>query len=166
MAENGALPTQAHACASEIFPSQNQSDWKKRGIAKSAFVVAFFTLLSRVAGLVRDMVVFHVFGATGATDAFFVALTIPNILRRFVAEGAMTVSFVPIYTEVRETEGKASAKEFLAQTFGLLLLAVPAIVVIGILASKWVVLGFASGFQADSEKLALAVDLTRLLRPV
>ena len=89
----------------------------QEGITKGASTVAFFTMISRIAGLIRDTVLFHIFGATGITDAFFIAFTIPNVLRRFVAEGALTVAFVPVYTDIKEKRGREEGRRFFGKNF-------------------------------------------------
>ena len=68
-------------------------------ITRAAGVIGSLTLLSRVLGLVRDMVIAYFFGARAETDAFYVAYRIPNLLRRFLAEGSLTISFIPVFTE-------------------------------------------------------------------
>ena len=78
---------------------------EKKQISRAAGILTFATLTSRVAGLIRDMVVAAVFGAGMLTDAFFVAFTIPNLLRRFFAEGSLTAAFVPTFTDVLQHQG-------------------------------------------------------------
>jgi len=149
---------------STIEPERKQVSEKGR-IAQSAVVVAFYTVLSRVAGLVRDIVVFHIFGVSGITDAFFVAFTIPNILRRFVAEGGLTVAFIPVYLEVKEKEGPEKARALLSTTLGVLILFLLVLVAVGVLCAKSLVYMFASGFSDSPEKMAVTVELTRWLFP-
>lgn len=134
-------------------------------IAGHAGVVAFFTTLSRIAGLVRDQVTLHVFGATATTDAFFVAFTIPNTLRRFVAEGALTISFIPVYSDVRRHEGEDEAKKFYASTLGLLLIVLTVLVILGIIFASSMVYAFASGFAQHPAQMAMATWLTQLMYP-
>lgn len=136
-----------------------------RALARGAGVIAIFTLISRVAGLIRDLVITHVFGASGITDVFFMAFTIPNVLRRLVAEGSLTTIFTPIYKGVQEKEGKDAASAFFAAMFGLVLTVVLAITVVGIIAAPLIVYLFASGFANDAEKFATTVWLTRSLFP-
>ena len=90
-------------------------------ILKHAGTVTFFTFLSRILGAARDLVIAHFFGAGWMTDAFVQAFTIPNILRRLTAEGAMNLAFIPIYTEIRERKNRDEAKKFAAKTLGLVL---------------------------------------------
>ena len=75
-------------------------------IARAAGVVGGATLLSRIFGFLRDMIVAQLFGAGMSTDAFFVAFRIPNLLRRLVGEGSLTVSFIPVYTEYLNRRSK------------------------------------------------------------
>lgn len=139
---------------------------RKRGsVARAAVVVGVLTLVSRVAALVRDLAISHVFGATRLTDVFFMAFTIPNVLRRLVAEGGTTVAFIPVYTQVREKDGQETARRFLAATFGLVLVGVLVMTVVGVLAAPALVWAFASGFADEPEAFALGVELTRWLFP-
>src|SRR5512135_997567 len=84
---------------------------ENRQIARAAGLVGFFTLISRIAGLARDSVVGYGFGAGMAADAFFVAFRVPNLLRRFVAEGAMSVAFIPVFTDYLTTRSRQEAVE-------------------------------------------------------
>ena len=101
----------------------------KGQMARSAGVVGLFTLLSRVLGLVRDAVVAATF-AKRATDAFFVAFTIPNVLRRLLAEGSLTVAFIPVFTEIREKEGEDRARVMLSNMLGATLVVLLLVVVV------------------------------------
>lgn len=140
-------------------------DQSARRVTRAALVVGGLTLASRIAGLVRDLVISHVFGATRTTDVFFIAFTIPNVLRRLVAEGGVTVAFIPVYAEVRENDGLAEARRFLKATFGLALVGVAALTVLGILFAPQLVWLFASGFADEPEVFELGVALTRWLFP-
>ncbi|HEX9910465.1 MAG TPA: lipid II flippase MurJ, partial [Desulfatiglandales bacterium] len=72
---------------------------EKENVSRAAGTVGFYTLLSRILGLVRDIVLAYFFGSKMAADAFFVAFRIPNLLRRFFAEGSLTIAFIPVFTE-------------------------------------------------------------------
>ncbi|MGZ3495325.1 MAG: lipid II flippase MurJ, partial [Thermodesulfobacteriota bacterium] len=87
-------------------------------ITKAATLIGIGTLLSRISGFLRDMVVAYFFGAAMATDAFFVAFRIPNLWRRLVGEGSMTISFIPVYTEylTRRTEKESEEITHIAFT--------------------------------------------------
>ena len=84
--------------------------------------MAMATLLSRIGGLVRDVLVARLFGAGLATDAFFVAFTIPNLLRRFFAEGSLSAAFVPTFSEVLHQRGEEEAQRLANRCMTLLLL--------------------------------------------
>ena len=137
----------------------------KKSVVRNATVVAFFTAISRVFGLLRDLVTFHYFGVSMLTDAFFIAFTIPNMLRRFVAEGALTVAFIPIYSEVKKQKGKEEAIKFFKAILGLLLIVVILLTVVGVFFAKYWVIALASGFSFSTEKFELTVLLTRYLFP-
>ncbi len=138
---------------------------RRATLARSAGVVAFFTLLSRILGLVRDMVVAYAFGSGAHADAFFVAFRIPNLFRRLVAEGALTVSFLPVYTECLENGTPEEADRVVRITFSLLSVSVAVISLAGVVLSPWVIQVFAPGFRADPEKFRLAVSLNRIVFP-
>ncbi|RME36800.1 MAG: murein biosynthesis integral membrane protein MurJ, partial [Deltaproteobacteria bacterium] len=134
---------------------------EKRNIARSTVVLGVATICSRIGGLVRDMVVAWTFGAGYATDAFFVAFTIPNLLRRFFAEGSLTAAFVPTFTEVCELQGEAEARRVANICWTLLTLVMIAVTLVGLLASPWLVKGIGYGFGSVQGKLALTDGLNR-----
>ncbi len=78
------------------------------------------TMVSRIFGLVRDIVISSVFGANAATDAFWVAFRIPNFMRRLFAEGSFTTAFVPVFTEIKETRPHSDLKTLISRTAGTL----------------------------------------------
>lgn len=123
------------------------------------------TLLSRVFGLLRDITLATVFGASGGTDAFLVAFKIPNFMRRLFGEGAFSQAFVPVFSEYKETRSKAELKDLVnhvAGTMGgfLLLLAL-----LGMVFAPLVVYIFAPGFARDAEQLQLTAELLRITFP-
>ena len=132
-----------------------------RALYGSAGVVTFFTLLSRVLGMARDLVISHRFGAGSATDAWVQAFRIPNALRRLTAEGSMTIAFVPVYVEERAREGREAALRFARQALGLVLAVTLALSALGMIFSETLTLVFSPGFQADPEKFALTAALLR-----
>lgn len=142
----------------------NASD-EAASIYGRAGVVTLFTLLSRVMGMARDLVVSHRFGAGSATDAWVQAFRIPNALRRLTAEGSMTIAFIPIYVSVREQEGAGQARRFAQQVLGLVLFATALLTAAGMLLSPWITVAVAPGFLGDPEKYSLAVDLMRWTFP-
>jgi putative peptidoglycan lipid II flippase len=133
-------------------------------IVRRAGVVATGTLTSRILGAVRDAVVAAVF-ALGATDAFWLAFTIPNALRVLLGEGAVSAAFVPVFTEVRERESLARAKQFYGNLFGAMAAVLLVVTVVGIACAPWIVKGYAWGFQRDEALFETTVALTRLLFP-
>jgi putative peptidoglycan lipid II flippase len=139
------------------------SDHKK--IAKAAVVVGGATLLSRIFGFIRDMVVAQLFGAGMASDAFFVAFRIPNLLRRLVGEGSLTASFIPVYSEYIAQKTKEEGNELVQISFSVLSVFLILITTLGIAFSPWIVKIMAYGFSEDPEKLHLTVFLTRIMFP-
>jgi putative peptidoglycan lipid II flippase len=137
----------------------------KEKIIKAAGVVSAATLISRIVGYVRDMLVADLFGAKTAADAFFVAFRIPNLLRRLTAEGAMTAAFVPVYTEVYEKDGKRRAFELACNIITLLGVALVVISVAGVLTAPWVVTALAPGFTSSEHTFNLTTLLTRIMFP-
>lgn len=134
-------------------------------IARSIAKVGGNALISRILGFVRDLVVARVFGADAATDAFFVAFRIPNLMRRLFAEGAFALAFVPVLSEYRAQRGPAALKRFVDDIAGTLGLGLLAVTVLGILGAPLLVLAFAPGFAAAPGQQALAADMLRLTFP-
>ncbi|MEW6265508.1 MAG: murein biosynthesis integral membrane protein MurJ [Thermodesulfobacteriota bacterium] len=134
-------------------------------ITKAAGIVGSATLLSRVLGLVRDQVTAYFFGAGLVADAFFVAFRIPNLLRRLLAEGALTVSFIPIFTEYLTTRSREDAFRVFRASLTLFTLVLILVTVLGVAASPWIIRVFAPGFYDEPEKFALTVYLTRIMFP-
>jgi len=138
---------------------------ENRQIARAAGLVGFFTLISRVGGLVRDAVVGYYFGTGMAADAFFVAFRIPNLLRRFVAEGAMSTAFIPVFTDYLTNRSREEAVKAASALATLMVILLAVLTVIGIIfAPFWTAL-FAPGFVEEPGKFALTVTLTRLVFP-
>jgi putative peptidoglycan lipid II flippase len=134
-------------------------------IFRGSVVSAAGTGLSRVAGAFRDVVLSHVFGAGRASDAFWLAWTVPSIFRRFVADEGLTGALIPAVGQAEEAEGDARARRLANTALAALLLACAVVCVGGILAAPWLVDVFAWGFTRDPEKYALTVSLTRWLFP-
>ena len=134
-------------------------------LTRAAGVVSFFTLLSRVMGLLRDMIVGYLFGAQGATDAFFVAFRIPNLLRRLTAEGALTAGFIPVFTDYLTHKGRDEAMAVARIVFTFVVIFLAVLTFCGVLFADPLIRLFAPGFLGDPEKFGLAVFLTRLMFP-
>ncbi|MGD9170495.1 MAG: murein biosynthesis integral membrane protein MurJ, partial [Candidatus Thiodiazotropha sp.] len=128
--------------------------------------VGSHTMLSRILGFVRDLVFAHWFGASAATDAFFVAFKIPNFLRRLFAEGSFSVAFVPVLTEYRAKRSKQALQAFTDRMAGSLGLVVLLVSLVGVVAAPILVMVFAPGFWNESEgKYELTVGMLRLTFP-
>lgn len=134
-------------------------------LLRALATVSGMTLLSRILGFVRDFVIARAFGAGLATDAFFVAFKLPNLLRRMFAEGAFSQAFVPIlgeYKNKRSPEDTRTLVDHVASLLSMLLFAVTAV---GIAAAPLLVWVSAPGFSADAGKFELTVTLTRITFP-
>ena len=134
-------------------------------VAKAAGIVGISTMASRIFGFIRDMVVAAFFGAGLATDAFFVAFRIPNLLRRLIGEGSLTVSFVPVFTDYLNKKSKDEALELANIAFTLLSIILVVVSLLGVLFSPLIVTLIAPGFVKTPEQFALAVFLNRLMFP-
>ena len=136
-----------------------------RGFLRSTTVVGSLTLLSRISGVVRDMVYSQAFGAGTLMDAFLVAFKIPNFLRRLTAEGAFSQAFVPVITEYKVRKEHAEVRRLIAGVsgvFGVLLFVITAI---GVIAAPVLAFLFAPGFRDDGEQFDLTVEMLRFTFP-
>ena len=122
-------------------------------------------MLSRLLGLLRDVVLANLIGANGNADAFFVAFKIPNFLRRLFAEGAFAQAFVPVLADTREKGGQAAVRELVDRVAGVLGGVLLLLTLITVMASPIVATIFAPGFLRDPAKLALTGDLIKLTFP-
>jgi len=138
---------------------------EKKNIARAAGVLGAATMLSRIMGMVRDMVVSRLFGAGLYTDAFFAAFQIPNMLRRFFAEGALTSAFVPTFSEWYSKKGEEEARALANVCFTVLVVVMAAITVLGIVLSPQLIALMFPGFAGNPEKLRVTVLLNRLMFP-
>jgi len=134
-------------------------------VTKAAGVVGAATFLSRIFGFIRDVVIAWFFGAGFASDAFFVAFRIPNLLRRLFAEGSLSIAFIPIFTEYLSNRGKAEAFHLARSAVRMLSILLAAAAVAGILLSPVIVRVIAPGFAGSPEKLSLTITLTRIMFP-
>ncbi len=135
-----------------------------RTLVKSTAVVGVMTLISRVMGLIRDMV-FARFGVDAGMDAFFVAFKIPNFMRRLFAEGAFSQAFVPVLTEYRTRREQAEVKALVDRVSGTLGGLLGLLVLVAVLASPLVVVVFAPGFWNDQAKFDLTAEMLRFTFP-
>jgi putative peptidoglycan lipid II flippase len=129
------------------------------------FTVGGFTLLSRITGFARDIVLAYVLGAGPLADAFFVALRLPNHFRAIFAEGAFNAAFVPIYAQIRHQDGADPAKRFTEHVLMLLLASQLVLLVIAWLFTPTLIALLAPGFSEHPGRFALAVELTRITFP-
>ncbi len=134
-------------------------------LLKSLAAVSSMTLVSRVLGFARDAIVARVFGAGIATDAFFVAFKLPNLLRRIFAEGAFSQAFVPILAEYKQQQGEEATRLFVTYIAGLLTLVLALVTVVGMIAAPWVIYLTAPGFTDTPEKFTLTSQLLRITFP-
>ncbi|MDW0358659.1 murein biosynthesis integral membrane protein MurJ [Halomonas venusta] len=146
-------------------PPQANMSPPRRGLMRSGLVVSAMTMLSRVMGLVRDVVVATFLGAGNGSDAFFVAFKIPNFLRRLFAEGAFNQAFVPVLSEYSTQRSKQEIRELLNAVAGSLTAILALITALSMLGAPWLVWVFAPGFGRDPEKLAMTADMLRLTFP-
>ena len=132
---------------------------------RSIATVGGFTMLSRVLGFARDILVAAILGAGPVADAFFIAFKFPNVFRRLFAEGAFNAAFVPLFAGTMEEEGEDKARRFAEHAFAFLFWVLLALLLVMELAMPWAMQLFAPGFVNDPEKFDLAVYLTRITFP-
>lgn len=131
-------------------------------LLRSVATVSGFTFLSRILGFVRDFVIARSFGADAATDAFFVAFKLPNLLRRMFAEGAFSQAFVPLLGEYHKQRGPEETRRLIDQTGSVLVAVVLLVALLGIWWAPAIVTVSAPGFLETPDKFDLAVTLTRI----
>ncbi|MEM6781805.1 MAG: murein biosynthesis integral membrane protein MurJ, partial [Pseudomonadota bacterium] len=134
-------------------------------LIKAMATVAGLTGLSRIFGFIRDILMAAVLGAGAIADAFFVALKLPNFFRRVTAEGAFSVSFIPMYSEKLEKEGEKGADEFASVAFAVMLAILVPFTLLALWAMPWIIYGIAPGFSGDEVRYPLAVELSRVTFP-
>lgn len=132
---------------------------------KSASLVSLLTLASRVLGLVRELLIASMFGASQFTDAFNVAFRIPNLFRRLFAEGAFSQAFVPVLAATREQEGDAATRTMLNRVATVLFWVLVLFCLAGVIGAPLLVWAIASGLKRHPEGYAAAVVMTRWIFP-
>lgn len=149
--------------------SSNAEDGANNSLLTRSALVGSMTMLSRVLGLLRDVVIARFFGATDSADAFFVAFKVPQFLRRLFAEGAFAQAFVPVLSEYRQNRIKngelAAVKSLINAVCGVLGITLMLLTGLVVWASPIVSVVFAPGFYNEPEKFALTVDLLRITFP-
>ncbi|MEW5978730.1 MAG: murein biosynthesis integral membrane protein MurJ [Acidobacteriota bacterium] len=133
-------------------------------LAKSAGIISIATFCSRILGLVREQVIAHLFPRY-ATDAFYVAFRIPNLLRDLFAEGALSSAFIPTFAAYLTQRGRAEAWKLASMVVNLLLVILSATTLVGIVFSDWIVMQFAGSYTEIPGKFELTVLMTRLMFP-
>jgi len=139
------------------------NDSRQAGSKRFAFLVAAGIFLSRVSGLVRDRVFAHYFGLSDAADAFKAALRIPNFLQNLFGEGVLSASFIPVYANLLAREDEEEARRTAGAVAAILALTTSILVLIGVLATPYLIDAIAPGFHGD--KRALTIRLVRILFP-
>jgi putative peptidoglycan lipid II flippase len=134
-------------------------------VSKAAGAVSGMTLLSRVFGFLRDMVIAMAFGSSASADAFFVAFRIPNMQRRILGEGAVTAAFIPVFTETLTRKGESAAWKLTANLFNILFIVLASASLLILIFSPAVITVFAPGFVDEPGKFELTVRLTRWMAP-
>ncbi len=134
-------------------------------LLKTLATISGMTLISRILGFVRDILIARIFGAGIETDAFFVAFRIPNLLRRLFAEGAFSQAFVPILAEYKNRRTPEETRELINHVATLLSIALFTVTVIGIIAAPLIIYVSAPGFIASPQKYELTVELLRITFP-
>jgi putative peptidoglycan lipid II flippase len=138
---------------------------EKKKVTRAAGIVGAATLLSRIFGYLRDMVLASFFGAGIAADAFVAAFRIPNLLRRLFGEGSLSIAFVPVFTEAIAKGERKDAMRLAVSALKLLLVCLSVVAVIGVLAAPLIIQLIAPGFSQTPEKMALTITLTRIMFP-
>jgi putative peptidoglycan lipid II flippase len=134
-------------------------------LLRAAASVSGMTLLSRITGLAREILLASFFGAGVAFDAFVVAFRIPNLLRRLFAEGAFSQAFVPVLGEYRARHGDEATRALAGKVLAALAVGLFVVTAIGVVAAPAVVYLSASGFAADADKFALTTTMVRICFP-
>ncbi len=137
----------------------------KRGVAGATMVISSFTLMSRILGFVRDILIASFLGTSNVADAFFVAFRIPNLFRRLLGEGALSAAFIPVFTQYHLKGSQEEAQEFLNSAFSFFLVVLTLLLILGEAFTPWLVKATAPGFSRIPPKMALTVSLTRITFP-
>ncbi|MET0688349.1 MAG: lipid II flippase MurJ, partial [Methyloceanibacter sp.] len=127
--------------------------------------VGAMTIVSRVLGFVRDVLMAALLGTSYVADAFFVAFRIPNTFRRLFAEGAFDAAFIPVFARRLHADGPEAARAFASQALSGLTVLLVAVTVLAEIAMPWLMLVLAPGFRSDPAKFDLAVLLARIALP-
>lgn len=153
-----------HGC-NAIYPCATRATLCAVSLLKSASIVSLLTLVSRISGLARELLIASTFGANAMTDAFNVAFRIPNLFRRFFGEGAFSQAFVPVLAASKAQHGDLETRFVIDRVATVLTWALLVISVIGVAAAPFMVWAMASGLQQDPRGFQLAIVMTRWMFP-
>jgi len=144
-------------------PKQPSED--QRSIAGAAGLIGAATFSSRILGLIRDIILARLLGASASADAFFVAYRVPNLLRELLAEGSMSSAFIPVFTEYHTLRTKRETWELASAAFTTLLSIVTLITLIGVVVAPTIVWLLAPGFHDEPTQLEMTTILTQVMFP-
>ena len=153
------------ACVPTLACQRDAATLRGVSLLKSASVVSVLTLLSRITGMARELLIASTFGASALTDAFNVAFRIPNLLRRVFAEGAFSQAFVPVLAATRASDGDMATQALIDRVASVLAWALLLVSVVGVLAAPVLVWVMASGLQQNPRGFEMAVVMTRWMFP-
>ncbi|HKS08348.1 MAG TPA: murein biosynthesis integral membrane protein MurJ [Pyrinomonadaceae bacterium] len=159
----GETLEQVGAGTPEPQPQTPKSKTNAPSTARSAFFVGAGILISRIVGLIRQRIFAHYFGTSIEGDAFSAAFRIPNFLQNVFGEGALSASFIPVYAKLLAQEDEEHAGRVANAVFGILALVTSLIVLLGVLATPYIVTGIAAGFE--EERRELTITLVRIFFP-
>jgi len=134
-------------------------------LIKSASIVSLLTLLSRITGMLRELLIASLFGASALTDAFNVAFRIPNLFRRLFAEGAFSQAFVPVLASTLTEKGQEETEKLINEVALIMSVTLLGVSIFGVLASPVLVWLMASGLEQNAQSMDLAVQMTRFMFP-
>ena len=134
-------------------------------VSRAAGAVGSMTLISRLFGFIRDLVLAMTFGASASADAFFIAFRIPNIQRRILGEGAVSAAMIPVYGEYLNTKSEEETQNFASNLFNIqfTVLVITSFAIVTL--APFLIMAFAPGFIDEPGKFELTVTLTRWMGP-
>lgn len=138
---------------------------EERELAKSTALIGALTMVSRVLGMIRDMVIARIYSAGAIADSFFVAFSLPATMARLLGDGGFTISFIPVFTEELEKKGRKQAMNLAYSAFWVALVFILGLTALGMIFAPWVVRIIAPGFAAEPGKMEIATRMTREIFP-
>lgn len=134
-------------------------------LLKPLIRMSSITMFSRILGFIRDTLIAQTFGVSIMTDAFFIAFKLSNLLRRIFAEGTFHQIFLPVLSQCKYSDSKEEIRKFISRTFGLVIIILIVIIMIGLCAAPWIITIAVPGFNNFSEKFLITVLLFRIILP-